>query len=641
MATGLRRRPKANDRAESGRKRSGSKPNQSDVRPVSFASPASFTSRYRGLPGWTPNPVSAVALLFCIRITAGLTNSIADCDETFNYWEPLHMILHGSGLQTWEYSPDFALRSYLFLLPYAAIAQLGTVLAGILSISSGVGAKMFQFYFVRVVQAVLCAIAEFCLYDSCVYRFGKSSARLFLLFLLSSPGMFRSASELLPSSFAMILIMFAFSNWFVGRFNLAVVFVAIAACVGWPFVALLAVPLALHVSFRRGILMFLYVSFICGALLVAVLASVDSAFYGKLVLAPLNIIRYNVFPVPGSGPDLYGVEPWTFYLTNLLLNCNVSIFLFLFAPFLWFVTHLFVKYDRDAPGVGPLLMARLIFLSPAFIWLAVFWRQPHKEERFLAPVYPMIAMVAAVALSDASALFLGERTFPPRDALEMKRFPLVPRVLKTLVQGSFVVASIGLGASRVYMQVHSFRAPLSLFNSFSRLELQEGLGPRHSPIEFASDLRNITVCVGEEWYRFPSHFFLPGKRFRLRFVRSSFSGLLPKAFDENGMGTRNSPPGMNMLNREDRNQYVGNALLQCHYLVDLDLTHRAGGTRSQVVSLDIPDKWLTLFSEQLLDLRASPVFFRSFWIPGETIARVKYAKLELRRNLDLLPITHQ
>ena len=28
---------------------------------------------------------------------------VDDCDEVFNYWEPLHFLAHGSGMRTWEY----------------------------------------------------------------------------------------------------------------------------------------------------------------------------------------------------------------------------------------------------------------------------------------------------------------------------------------------------------------------------------------------------------------------------------------------------------------------------------------------------------------------------------------------------------
>ena len=37
----------------------------------------------------------------------------------------------------------------------------------------------------------------------------------------------------------------------------------------------------------------------------APLAVIDSLYYGKFVLAPLNILWYNVFR-RGGGPDLYG-----------------------------------------------------------------------------------------------------------------------------------------------------------------------------------------------------------------------------------------------------------------------------------------------------------------------------------------------
>lgn len=43
-------------------------------------------------------------------MSAGIWSTIADCDEVFNYWEPLHLLLYGSGFQTWEYSPLYAIR---------------------------------------------------------------------------------------------------------------------------------------------------------------------------------------------------------------------------------------------------------------------------------------------------------------------------------------------------------------------------------------------------------------------------------------------------------------------------------------------------------------------------------------------------
>ena len=40
-----------------------------------------------------------------------------------------------------------------------------------------------------------------------------------------------------------------------------------------------------------------------------------------------------------------------------------------------------------------------------YLWLVVFGLQPHKEERFLFPIYPLICLAAASALDSCQKLF--------------------------------------------------------------------------------------------------------------------------------------------------------------------------------------------------------------------------------------------
>lgn len=54
-----------------------------------------------------PGADVAFKVLLSARFCAAIWSHIADCDETFNYWEPLHYLVYGHGLQTWEYSPEF------------------------------------------------------------------------------------------------------------------------------------------------------------------------------------------------------------------------------------------------------------------------------------------------------------------------------------------------------------------------------------------------------------------------------------------------------------------------------------------------------------------------------------------------------
>lgn len=42
-------------------------------------------------------------VLGCLRHMSATSNIVHDCDEVFNYWEPLHYLLYKSGFQTWEY----------------------------------------------------------------------------------------------------------------------------------------------------------------------------------------------------------------------------------------------------------------------------------------------------------------------------------------------------------------------------------------------------------------------------------------------------------------------------------------------------------------------------------------------------------
>lgn len=52
---------------------------------------------------WSPSILNAWRLFLAVQICSAFFNYISDCDEVFNYWEPLHFMQHGRGLQTWEY----------------------------------------------------------------------------------------------------------------------------------------------------------------------------------------------------------------------------------------------------------------------------------------------------------------------------------------------------------------------------------------------------------------------------------------------------------------------------------------------------------------------------------------------------------
>ena len=52
---------------------------------------------------WAPAWRSVWMSFVFFRVLSVFLLPIADCDETFNYWEPTHYLMYGKGFQTWEY----------------------------------------------------------------------------------------------------------------------------------------------------------------------------------------------------------------------------------------------------------------------------------------------------------------------------------------------------------------------------------------------------------------------------------------------------------------------------------------------------------------------------------------------------------
>ena len=74
----------------------------------------------------------------------------------------------------------------------------------------------------------------------------------------------------------------------------------------------------------------------------------------------------------------------------------------------------------------------------------------------------------------------------------------------------------------------------------------------------------VNVCVGTEWYYFPSHFFLPSNA-KLQYIEEDFHGILPQHFAVIN-GTKNEPlQPFNNMNKEERTRYIERS--SCEYII--------------------------------------------------------------------------
>ncbi|KAH9908490.1 Alg9-like mannosyltransferase [Xylariomycetidae sp. FL2044] len=557
-------------------------------------------------------PIKAFYVFLAANLISALFAPIQDCDETFNYWEPTHYLSHGYGLQTWEYSPDYAIRSWFYVGLHALIGNIRRLLPQ--------STKVAEFYFIRYALALLCSLCQVLLFRVISFTMNPRIGLFFIMATVMSPGNFHASTAYLPSSFAMYMSLLgaaAFMNWSGGlRTSQGIWWFAVGGILGWPFAAALCAPFLVEeavfatISSRDGLYEAIFRvlrGVVAGLLLIVGDAAINTFFYKKPAFVAWNIVKYNIFSSTG-GPELYGTEPWTFYFRNLAINFNIWFVLALLSLPLFLLHKAFSSKHYGFATA----MRTIVFLSPFYMWLAIFTLQPHKEERFMYPAYPFIALNAALGLHIILSAFGSS---DPKTLVGK-----IPAKLKLLVVMGVMLFSLDLGVARIIGIYTAYSAPLKLYEP-----LGAGIGGGH-------DLGNPgdNVCFGKEWYRFPSSYFLP-RDMHAKFIRSEFRGLLPGDFSEarTGFGfwsgTWLPPSGMNDRNEEDMAKYVD--LRQCVFLVDTQYP-----ANTDPLPPNEPDyvadseRWEVVKCEPFLDASKTPFLARVLWVPDLQIVPERFRR---------------
>ncbi|KAL1951264.1 hypothetical protein VTO73DRAFT_413 [Trametes versicolor] len=608
---------------------------------------------------WCPSWSAALRIFLLIRVAGAMYSGIQDCDEVFNFWEPLHYLYKGYGFQTWETSPEYSIRSWAYILLHYLPVQITATFLG--------PEKRPAFFAVRITLAVLSSLCEVSFYRAVVDRINYRVGRYVFFLLAFNAGMWTASTSFLPSSFVMYANTFAFayaleppSSDNMRRTLLATLAFATGAVVGWPFSLAVAIPFVLEELFVSGtdkVTSEAKTSWLVGRwkrmitsaatalLLLVPVVALDTLFYGKLTIVPWNIVKYNVFPDAQRGPELYGTEPTTFYLSNLLLNFNVLV------PFaLAAIPALAVTYRVDNKRLGErylyadksspytLLAVRL---APVYVWLAIMTLQKHKEERFLYPIYPLICFNAAVTVylvrGWLETVFIAFTNSPYKASRStfFSQFTL-----------SVIAASCVLSVSRIMAHWKYYHAPMSVTHALEAAEVPRllnvtglislpppsttaGRSQRHSDEDQLPRIDlgliqdwDLRLCVGKEWYRFPGHFLVPDG-VRVDWIKSEFDGMLPGHFAETARrgglleragGTRAVPKYLNDLNAEAPQLYADVA--GCDYLLDLDFPLHPTEAAHEPRYIADEKTWERVTCQPFLDAAHSPLLTRTLWMPG-------------------------
>lgn len=188
--------------------------------------------------GYLPSGQVILAVFVAVNLIAAAVNHIDDTDETYGYWEPLHYLVYGIGLQTWEYAPVFAIRTYSFIYPFFLIGSLLAKLGF---------SKVFVFRCIKYLLGGFAAYSETQFICAVQEQFGSDVGFVTMLLVLVSPGVFFSSTAYLPSAVCMSLLMLSNAAFLSGKRIMSILWGCVAVlCTGWPFVGLLFAPLGLH-----------------------------------------------------------------------------------------------------------------------------------------------------------------------------------------------------------------------------------------------------------------------------------------------------------------------------------------------------------------------------------------------------------
>ena len=70
-------------------------------------------------------------LFLIVYLLAANINHLDDTDEVHGYWEVLHYLTYERGLQTWEYAPQYAIRTYAYVAAMLPVTKLCTLVVSL------------------------------------------------------------------------------------------------------------------------------------------------------------------------------------------------------------------------------------------------------------------------------------------------------------------------------------------------------------------------------------------------------------------------------------------------------------------------------------------------------------------------------
>lgn len=559
---------------------------------------------------WRPPGELVIKSLLAVRLFSAIFGVISySNDEVFNNWEPLHMLIHGVGFQTLEFSPTVANGSYFFLSPYYYWSYFFA--------SQAFFSKIAQFMMVRLLVGGFCLGGEYYAYSVICDRINISTGKLFLFFSIFSAGMFQESVKFSQPSFGMSCLFYFLGSYLTENWTLSVIFTTLTIFTGCTLNSMFLFVIFIMCIMRERVQRFLASLTVTVPIVLALRITVDSFYYGKVV-GPW----YEHYLSVDELLEMHGKASRVihFYLLNIGTNWNIAVIVACLSV-IPVLIHAVRGPKKESPRLWldktrtHVLLLVLMYFTVLYVLVSALL---NLDVSMMASIYPFVALFAALACDEFLQLMSRKK-------------------LSYGVVCSVLFSYALLSGMRITSLIEGYGAHIEIYNSFNKeLFAHQVFDGFNNPIR---------LCTGKEWHRFPSSFFIPDEAFdgsaqtrpiEMSFTQSNYHGLSPSKFlklnrtiyinDDRIEITRHVEPDIRFFKTEDSTY---DSVDSCDYFIDVD--YPANGKEQNLK--EMPEHWKPIESRRVMNRQSSLFFWRTFFVPVPVPGYVEWTNCTLYRRI--------